>query len=144
MRWEKRKYEIYRNRKVFSLFGFIIVNGETNDFIWTGKFFKFVSILEQKNRVRYSEFDDGWTYREYWGKWRTEWVFKKIIMSKIYSPITGKEMVLKKSLETISYKGFDIVYEHNYYYCEDSKESFTTTELDTINMNNIEKKYLKK
>ena len=79
MRIQKKKFKIYRERKVLSLFGFIIVNGKITDFIKTGKWFSSVIIKEQKYRVRYLEFDEGWSYQWSWGKWYTEWIFKEII-----------------------------------------------------------------
>ena len=79
MRIQRKKFKIYRERKVLSLFGFIIVNGKTTDFLKTGKWFSIVTIKEQKHRVRYSKFDDGWSYQWGWDKWYTEWIFKEII-----------------------------------------------------------------
>jgi hypothetical protein len=79
MKSERKKYQIYRERKVLSLLGFIVINGETNDFVWTGKFFTLVTIREQKHRVRYTEYDSGWSYQEYWGKWQTQWVYKRVL-----------------------------------------------------------------
>ena len=51
------------------------------------------------------------------------------------SPITGKEMVLIKEKSTLSFRKeeFEVVY--HYYKCEDSGESFTTTQLDELNLN---------
>lgn len=64
-----------RRRKVYSI-GLTI----TSDVIvWTGKWFKFVEIEEEKHKVRYRYFDDGWTYQHYWGNWKEEWNFKKLI-----------------------------------------------------------------
>lgn len=55
------------------------------------------------------------------------------------SPITGKEMTLVKEIRTINCKGKDIEVEFWTYLCEESGEKFTDTDLDTINMNEIQK-----
>jgi hypothetical protein len=52
----------------------------TGDFHWTGKWFKFITIEEKKVKNRYLEFDDGWSYQNYWGKWKTSWVMVKIVI----------------------------------------------------------------
>lgn len=72
------KINEYRVRKVLSLFPFILVNGYGNGWKWTGKWFKFIEITEQKIKERYLEFDDGWSYQEYWTKWEENWIFIKI------------------------------------------------------------------
>ena len=76
--YQIEKFNKYRTRKIFSIFPFIIVNGFDNDFVWTGKWFKFVYIVEQKVRERYSYFDDGWSYQNFWGKWNENYKFIKI------------------------------------------------------------------
>jgi len=57
------------------------------------------------------------------------------------SPITGKEMVLIKEKRTLSFRKeeFEVVY-HSYK-CEDSGESFTTTQLDELNLNQVYNQY---
>lgn len=77
--WERKYTGEFRVRKVLSILPFIIINGEDSDFHWTGKWFKYVTIQEQKVKDRYLEFDDGWNYQHYWGKWGLSWVFTKII-----------------------------------------------------------------
>ncbi len=57
------------------------------------------------------------------------------------SPITGKEMELQNKMSEVSYRFKIIPYLHTYYYCKDSGEEFTTTELDTMNMERIKAKY---
>ena len=57
------------------------------------------------------------------------------------SPTTGKEMKLQNRMSEVFYKGQEIPYMYSSYYCEDSGEHFTTTELDELNMNRIIKKY---
>ena len=57
------------------------------------------------------------------------------------SPVTGKEMELRNSMREIYYKEYNIPYMRTSYYCEDTGESFTTTELDEIHMERIEEKY---
>ena len=68
-----------RERKALSLFGFIIVNGTTSDFIGTGKWFTWVTIREHKVKERTTDFDGGWTYEKYWKPWKEKWVFITII-----------------------------------------------------------------
>lgn len=60
------------------------------------------------------------------------------------SPITGKEMTLQKENRTLSFRkeNFDVLF--HYYLCEDTKEQFTTTELDDKNINQLYNKYREK
>ncbi len=57
------------------------------------------------------------------------------------SPITGKEMELLKEKRTIQFRksSFDVVY--HFYYCSNSKEQFTTTQLDELNTNQVYNQY---
>src|ERR1035437_10068572 len=57
------------------------------------------------------------------------------------SPITGKEMVLIKERCKLSFRKeeFEVVY-HNYK-CEESGESFTTNEIDELNLNQVYNQY---
>ena len=50
------------------------------------------------------------------------------------SPITGKEMTLVMSYDSMIYKGEKISYKFSSYLCEESGITFTTTELDTLNL----------
>jgi hypothetical protein len=60
------------------------------------------------------------------------------------SPITGKEMILKIDKKTLIFeKGDNIEYNHKSYFCEESGESFTTTELDEFNLNQVCNQYKK-
>jgi hypothetical protein len=68
-----------RTRKTLSLFGFILVDGFKNDFVWTGKWFKRVVIKEQKIKERYADFDDGWKYQWFWKEWKEDWKFVEIV-----------------------------------------------------------------
>ena len=56
------------------------------------------------------------------------------------SPFTNKEMILKTEKKYLTHHGK--VYETNYsfYLCEDTKEQFTTTELDELNLKHIYEK----
>lgn len=72
--YQTEKLDEFRERKVFSPFLFIIVDG---DFIYTGKIMKHVQIKEQKYKIRFLYFDEGWFYRFYWGKWKEKWSFIK-------------------------------------------------------------------
>ncbi len=79
--FQRKLLEEFRTRKVFSFFPFIIVSGFKfkSDFIWTGKWFKFVEIKEQKTLERFSEFDGGWSYMHYWTDWKEKWKFISLI-----------------------------------------------------------------
>jgi putative zinc finger/helix-turn-helix YgiT family protein len=57
------------------------------------------------------------------------------------SPITGKEMILKKEYRTLTFRkeSFDVMY--HYFLCEDSKEQFTNKELDEINLIQLYNRY---
>lgn len=75
------EYELldeYRFKRKLSILPFIVVDGIDNQFIWTGKWFKWVTIREQKIKQRYSYFDDGFTYSSYWGAWFDGWVFHEL------------------------------------------------------------------
>lgn len=74
--YQQESLKKYRNKKVFSLFGFIITSDL--DIVRTGKYFKYVEIVEEKVKVRYLDFDDGWTYKFFWTKWKEKWIFNKI------------------------------------------------------------------
>jgi len=57
------------------------------------------------------------------------------------SPLTGKEMILKREKRTITFRKeeFEVVY--HYYLCQDTNEQFTTTELDDLNLNQVYNQY---
>lgn len=57
------------------------------------------------------------------------------------SPITGKEMELVKEKRKLVFRKetFEVVY--HYYICKDSKEQYTSTELDELNMNQVYNQY---
>jgi uncharacterized phage-associated protein/DNA-binding transcriptional regulator YiaG len=57
------------------------------------------------------------------------------------SPITGKEMTLQIEKSTLVFRKEEFEYFHKSYYCEDSGESFTTTELDEFNLNQVYNQY---
>lgn len=59
------------------------------------------------------------------------------------SPISGKPMILHRKKEEILYKNKKIIYNFIGYYCYESNHFFTTTKLDTINMNNVRRNYRK-
>jgi hypothetical protein len=50
------------------------------------------------------------------------------------SPITGSEMKEKTEYTTIKIKGRKVRYINHFYECPDTKERFTTTELDELNL----------
>src|SRR4030042_3902051 len=57
------------------------------------------------------------------------------------SPYTGKEMTLIKEKRIMSFRKeeFEIVFHH--YLCKDSMESFTNTDLDELNINQLYNQY---
>lgn len=57
------------------------------------------------------------------------------------SPFTGGKVQLIREARTLDYRkeAFDVVY--HYYLCEDTREQFTTTELDILNINQVHNKY---
>ena len=57
------------------------------------------------------------------------------------SPITNKSMELRNEMREVSYLGKIISYLHTCWYCKDSGEHLTTTELDEMNMERIITKY---
>ena len=57
------------------------------------------------------------------------------------SPITGKEMTLQNEKSILVFRKEEFEYNHKSYFCEDSGESFTTTELDEFNLNQVYNKY---
>ena len=48
------------------------INGQ---FFW----FKKIKVLQIAHLERYLEFDDGWSYQNYWGKYHLIWVNIKVI-----------------------------------------------------------------
>ncbi|MBF4492358.1 DUF4065 domain-containing protein [Flavobacterium sp. MR2016-29] len=57
------------------------------------------------------------------------------------SPITGKEMTLQTNKKSVVFRKEEFEYFHLSYYCEDSQESFTTTEIDELNLNQVYNQY---
>lgn len=55
------------------------------------------------------------------------------------SPLTGREMKLVSEPTTMDYKGktYDVI--HHHYLCETTNEQFTTTELDEMNLLELNK-----
>lgn len=60
------------------------------------------------------------------------------------SPITGKEMELRKEAREIEFRKENFTVVFHYYYCKDSKEQFTDTTLDELNMNQLYNQYREK
>ena len=60
------------------------------------------------------------------------------------SPITGKEMVLRKEARSLDFRkeSFQVIY--HYYFCEESNEQFTTTEIDELNIVQLYNQYREK
>lgn len=77
MTYQIKKIDKFRNRRVFSYFPIIIVAGRIT---WTGHWFKYITIQEQKIKIRYRVFDDAYiSYGFYKTKWTKKWIFNKII-----------------------------------------------------------------
>jgi hypothetical protein len=55
------------------------------------------------------------------------------------SPLTGREMKLMSESSTLDYKGKTYNLIHHYYLCELTNEQFTTTELDEMNLLELNK-----
>lgn len=57
------------------------------------------------------------------------------------SPITGKPMILSREKRVLAFRKEDFEIIHHRYSCVDSGETFTTTELDDININQLYNQY---
>lgn len=62
-------------------------------------------------------------------------------MKTEFSPITGKPMKIISENEKVVFRGEEYSYIHFSYLCGDSKECFTTTELDGVNINQVYNAY---
>lgn len=60
------------------------------------------------------------------------------------SPITGNEMTLVKEKKRLVFRKEEFEYIHHSYLCEDTKETFTDTKLDTLNITQVYNQYLDK
>jgi uncharacterized phage-associated protein/DNA-binding transcriptional regulator YiaG len=57
------------------------------------------------------------------------------------SPITGKEMILSVKDSTVKFRKEEFTIKYKFYLCEDTQEEFTTTALDTLNLNQVHNQY---
>jgi putative zinc finger/helix-turn-helix YgiT family protein len=57
------------------------------------------------------------------------------------SPCTGKEMILCKEERPFSFRKEEFIVVYHYFKCLDSDESYTTTELDDLNINQLYNQY---
>ncbi len=57
------------------------------------------------------------------------------------SPFTGGDTTLKKEQRVLEYRKDSFEVSYHYYQCVDSGEQFTTTEIDTLNINQVHNKY---
>jgi len=57
------------------------------------------------------------------------------------SPITGKEMTLKRELASLDFRKESFEYFSHYYFCEESGEQFASTELDELNLLQVYNQY---
>ena len=76
--WERIYTGQYRKKRVLSILPFIIMNGVEGNFHWTGKWFQYITVKQQKVKDRYLGFNE-WNYQHYWSKWVLSWVLTKII-----------------------------------------------------------------
>lgn len=60
------------------------------------------------------------------------------------SPITGKEMVLRKEPRTLTFRKEEFTIVYHYFLCEDSGEQFTSAELDELDINQLHNQYREK
>jgi DNA-binding transcriptional regulator YiaG len=60
------------------------------------------------------------------------------------SPITGKEMELRNQVRSLEFRKEMFEVHFHYYYCAGSKELFTDTALDELNINQVFNKYREK
>lgn len=60
------------------------------------------------------------------------------------SPFTNGEAVLKKELRKLIYRKEEFSIWAHYYLCKDTKEQFTTTDLDNLNLTQVHNKYREK
>ncbi len=63
--WEEKITDVTRERIVFTwMFRYI-----GKKFRW----FKKITLKERLRLVRYSDFDGGWSYQNYWKPWEMDW-----------------------------------------------------------------------
>lgn len=60
------------------------------------------------------------------------------------SPITGKEMILKKEKQIIKYNNQEFIIMFNFYECVDSCERYEDEEMAQINYNQVINQFLEK
>lgn len=77
---EKEYLNQFRERELWSFLGIFISDDRP---YFQSSVFSFlpkkIKIKEQRYRVRYEWFDDGWTFQSYWGKWNWYWEFNQIL-----------------------------------------------------------------
>jgi transcriptional regulator with XRE-family HTH domain/uncharacterized phage-associated protein len=57
------------------------------------------------------------------------------------SPFTGGEVQLKKEWQTLSYRKEEFRVRYHYYVCVDTREQFTTDDLDSLNITQVHNQY---
>jgi len=57
------------------------------------------------------------------------------------SPITGKEMPLKRTLSKLKFRKDEFQFYKHFYHCENSGEHFTTSDLDELNLRQVHNQY---
>lgn len=69
--WEEKITDVTRERKIFAWRPW-----------WVGKKFRWlkkITIKESLRFVRFSDFDSGWTYQNFWKPWKMDWEVIEII-----------------------------------------------------------------
>jgi len=69
--WEEKITDVTRKRTIFAWRPWWV----GNKFRW----FKIITLKERLSFTRYTSFDDGLTYQNYWGYWDMDWNAEKII-----------------------------------------------------------------
>jgi hypothetical protein len=69
--WEEKTSDIIREQSIFAWRPWWI----GNKFRWLKK----IKIKERLIFIRYSSFDDGWSYKHYWNPWNVEWNAEEIL-----------------------------------------------------------------
>lgn len=69
--WEEKVTNVVRKREIFAWRPW-----------WVGKKFRWlkkITVKESLIFIRFTDFDSGWTYQDYWKPWREKWDVTEII-----------------------------------------------------------------
>lgn len=81
------KYDVLSEKKTSDYQDKRCINTEVRDVyawlpLWFGNKFRWFTeckVVYRLHFVRFSHFDDGWTYQSYWGEWKKEWQAEEIL-----------------------------------------------------------------